>query len=144
MDVLREIQQTALAEPWPELLPAAVEGILSCVVITAEKRQATVERSRCKPVGYVVYIPGGETAYLPELAVSPDRQNEGYGSTLLEAVCEDLAQEGYTHVRLTAHAADERVHRFYQRHGFAAVDRAPDQFEDGDGIIFERRLDGAD
>jgi ribosomal protein S18 acetylase RimI-like enzyme len=142
MDALREIQRAALAEPWPELLPAAVEGILSCVVITAEENHAAVER--CDPVGYVVYIPGGETAYLPELAVSPDRQNEGYGSTLLEAVCEDLAQEGYASVRLTAHAADERVQQFYERHGFAAVERAPDQFEDGDGIVFERRLDSAD
>jgi ribosomal-protein-alanine N-acetyltransferase len=140
LETVREIQQTALAEPCPELLPVAVEGLFSCVVVTAADDHSAGS-PRAEPVGYAVYIPGGERVYLPELAIDPDYQEQGYGSTLLEAVCDSLAEEEYERVRLTAHAEDERVHRFYREHGFEMVERAPDQFEDGDGVVFERVFD---
>lgn len=124
------IQERALAEPAPALLDAALEGLLSLLVADDEA-----------PVGYAVVVTGHEgVAYVPELAVHPDRQGQGYGTRLLSAVCDRLDTAGYDEVRLTILAGDDRVRRFYERMGFVAHERLPDHFDRGDGLVFVRRL----
>ena len=127
---LSAIQSAALADPNPDLLAAAVSGPLCCLVAVD-----------AGPVGYVLAIHDDERAYLPELAVAPDRQNEGIGSTLLSAECDRLEASGIDAVRVTARASDERVGRFYEGRAFETVERVPDHYSDGtDGIVYERRL----
>mgnify|MGYP000742330397 CR=1 FL=1 len=95
-----------------------------------------------RPVGYAIVIPGPETvAYLPELAVAPDRQREGYGSALLEYVCAELAGDGYDQLRLSVLAVDERARQFYDSCGFQRLERLPDEFERGDGILLATDLE---
>lgn len=131
LDRLRQIQTTALAEPWPELLESAVGGYPPVYVAVDHQ-----------PVGYAIVIPGPETvAYLPELAVAPDRQREGHGSALLEYVCTDLAADGYHQLRLSVLATDERARRFYDDAGFDQVERLPDEFERGDGLLLAKDLE---
>jgi len=130
-DRLRQIQTTALAEPWPELLETAVGGYPPVYVAVDDR-----------PVGYAIVIPGPETvAYLPELAVAPDRQREGYGSALLEYVCAELAGDGYDQLRLSVLAVDERARQFYDSCGFQRLERLPDEFERGDGILLATDLE---
>jgi ribosomal-protein-alanine N-acetyltransferase len=94
-----------------------------------------------RPVGYTIVIPGPEsTAYLPELAVARDRQREGYGSALLEYVCGELAADGYRELRLSVLAGDERAGQFYADRGFERIERLPDEFERGDGVLLARDL----
>jgi len=129
-DRLREIQQAAIAEPWPELLNAAVEGAVPASVAEDED-----------VVGYAIVVPGDETAaYVPELAISPARQREGHGSRLVAALSARLATEGYDAVRLTAREVDDDARAFYEDLGFVEVDRASDYFDSGDGIVLERDL----
>lgn len=126
--VVREIQRRALAEPWPELLSAALTGPPPLFVVDDGG-----------PVGYAIVLSEGSQAYIPELAVHPDRQGEGYGSRLLSTVLEEFAD--HSELRLTVRAVDERAQSFYRDHGFGQTDRIEDHFEAGDGLLFARSLD---
>jgi len=125
---LAEIQRRALAEPWPALLDTALTGPPPLYVVDDGG-----------PAGYAVVIPGtGAVAYVPELAVHPERQGEGLGSQLLDALC--CAFAGHDELRVTVRAVDTRALSFYADHGFERVETAPDQFESGDGIVLRRPL----
>lgn len=128
---LSTIQQAALSDPNGDILQLATDGPLTSLVAVADD----------EPVGYVIAVAGDDGAYLPELAVTPDRQGDGIGSTLLAAVCERLAGDGLDTVRLTARASDHRVRSFYENRGFEQVDREAAYYADGDdGVVYERRL----
>jgi ribosomal-protein-alanine N-acetyltransferase len=127
---LRSIQTATLAEPWPDLLESAVQGPLLVLVAQTDR-----------PVGYAIVVTGESRAYVPELAVAPDHQREGHGSALLAALCERLTGEHET-VRLTARESDEGALDFYREQGFSVVDRVTDHFENGDGLVLERSLEG--
>ncbi len=126
---LRAIQ-TALAEPWPELLATATKGPPPLYVVCADE-----------PVGYAIVIGEDGVAYLPELAVHPDRQGEGFGSRLLAWLRDHLSEEGYEALRLTVQASDERARGFYDSHGFTERERLEDHFESGDGLLLALPLE---
>lgn len=129
---LREIQASALAEPSPALLDAAADGPLSLLVIAEEE-----------PLGYAIVVTDGDSvAYVPELAVAPDKQGNSYGSRLLTRLVENLRASGYDQLRLTARLGDDRVRSFYAAHGFEPHERLTGFFETGDGQLFVRPLDG--
>jgi len=128
--VLSAIQSAVLLDPSPDLLSGALSGPLCCLVAVD-----------AGPVGYLLAIHDDERAYLPELAVAPDRQGEGVGSTLLSAGCERLEADGIETVRVTARASDDRVQCFYEHRAFEVRERVTDHYSDGtDGIVYERRL----
>jgi len=129
LPVLRTIQRRALAEPWPGLLEAGVDGPLSAVVVDVGQ-----------PVGYAIVV-AGTSAYLPELAVHPDHQNRGHGSALLSTLVDCLSHE-HAELRVTVRVVDERARTFYERHGFERRDRISDHFESGDGLVLVRELSG--
>lgn len=126
---LRTIQEDALAEYSPELLDTAVHGALGLLVADDGG-----------PVGYALFLESGEQAVILELAVDPARQEEGIGSALLESACSHLEETGHHAVRLTARASDDRVLRFYDRHGFDREETLPGYFESGDAILLSRAL----
>lgn len=126
---LRAIQENALEEYSPELLDTAVHGPLNLLVAAGDD-----------PVGYALFLDSGDVAVLLELAVAPDRQGAGIGSTLLEETCSHLDQTGTSTLRLTARASDDRALRFYNRHGFERVDTLPEYFESGDAVLLSREL----
>jgi len=131
LPALREIQ-AALVEPWPELLETAVAGPLSLYVLEDGG-----------PVAYAVAFGGtGGVAYVPEFAVHPAEQGQGYGSRLLSAVCERLEAAGHTEIRLTVSASDRRARAFYAEHGFERLDRLVEHFESGDGLLLGLDLEG--
>jgi len=120
---LRTIQ-SALAEPWPELLETATRGPPPLYVVCEDR-----------PVGYAIVIGEDGVAYVPELAVHPDRQGEGFGSELLTWLRDHLADGGFEELRLTVQATDQRANSFYEQHGFEERDRLADHFDDGDGLL---------
>jgi ribosomal-protein-alanine N-acetyltransferase len=126
---VREIQSRVIAEPWPALLETALDGPLSLFVLDDGG-----------PIGYAIVVPGADgVVYVPELAVHPDRQREGHGSRLLSALCGRFAD--HEEMRLTVRETDQGARRFYERHGFARIDRVEDHFESGDGLLLSRPLD---
>ncbi|WP_226010596.1 GNAT family N-acetyltransferase [Halomicrobium salinisoli] len=129
LPALRAVQSATLAEPWPDLLETAVDGpplVLVC--------------DRGGPVGYALAVPDVPVTYVAELAVAPDSQGEGVGTDLVTALFDRLRERGVERVRLTARAVDEGVHDFYEGLGFDVVERVPDHYESGDGLLFERSL----
>ncbi|MFB6308444.1 MAG: GNAT family N-acetyltransferase [Haloarculaceae archaeon] len=127
---LRAIQTAALDEPWPDLLEAGVGGPPLVLVLETDGR----------PAGYALVVRDPPVAYLAEFAIAPDAQGEGRGSRLIEALFERLARDGIDRLRLTARADDDRVRSFYAEHGFAVIERLPDHYEDGDGVLLARDL----
>lgn len=125
---LRQIQQRTLAEPWPELLDAALTGPPPLFVLDDGAA-----------IGYAIVIAEGSQAYVPELAVHPDRQGEGHGSSLLSALFDEF--DDHAELRLTVRAVDERAQQFYDDHGFEQIDRIDGHFESGDGLLLARSLD---
>lgn len=136
---LREIQRAALAEPWPDLLDAALGDGPLCLVIEADPADGDGSRA---VVGYAVALTAdAPTAYVPELAVHPAAQGRGHGSALLAELLAELGDLGIDHVRLTVREGDTRARSFYDDRGFDVVDRVPDHFEADDGLVLEREGD---
>ena len=143
--------QAALAEPNPALLAAALGGTASARTDSPELPSQDAGPARAAngplsvlacavggtPVGYAIVL-SGDTVYLPELAVRPDRQREGHGTALVRAVCERYRSRST--VRLAVAASDQDARRFYARLRFAPVDRLPGHFESGDALVLERAL----
>jgi ribosomal-protein-alanine N-acetyltransferase len=130
LPALRAIQQASLEEPWSDLLEPAIEGPPVALVVTSDER----------PVGYAIAIPEGERAYLAEFAVSPDHRSQGHGSTLMSALFDRLAADGFSAVRLTVRVSDRGARSFYDDHGFRARSLFPNHYEDDDGLLLVRSL----
>jgi ribosomal-protein-alanine N-acetyltransferase len=127
---LEAIQSAALLNPWPELLDTAIDGPPRTLVID----------TGAGPIGYAIIVPDHPTAYLAELAITPPKQGQGYGSTLLEALLDQLQTAGFERVRLTARADAERVHSLYRSFGFEATERLPNHYDDVDGVVMIRQF----
>lgn len=129
---IERIQQATLADPNPEILTLSIDGPLPALLAVDATDRV---------VGYLVAVAGEDAAYLAELAVTPARQGEGIGSTLLASALDNLRAEGTERVRLTARADDARARGFYESHGFGSVGREESYYADGaDGVVYERAL----
>ena len=128
---LRAIQSAALDDPWPELLAVAVDGAPHVSVLDEGDG----------PIAYTLTVPDHPVAYVAELAVAPAMQGRGYGSELFGTLLEELRDEGFEEVRLTARADDERVRSFYDGFGFGVEGDLPDHYDDGGaGVLLVREL----
>lgn len=122
---LLAIQATSLASGWPDLLRTAIDGPPLVFVVGRQ------------PVGYALVVDGRPT-YLVELAVAPAHRGEGHGSSLLSTV---FARTRGRAVDLTMRADDDRVRRFYERHGFRVTRRLPGHYDGDDGLLLVRQAD---
>lgn len=129
---LRAVRAASLRETSPLLLDVAVRGVGTVLVATVP--------GVAEPVGYALTMRDGEraVAYLAELAVAPDHRRRGHGSALLSALLDRLAD--HEEVRLTTRADDDRARSFYEAAGFERLERLPDHYADGDGVLYGRRL----
>ena len=126
---LRAIQTVTLAEPWPELLAAAVDGPPTCLVCADPD-----------PTGYALAVADDETGYLVELAVAAGHRGHGRGSVLLDALVDRFRDRGVTTLRVTVRVVDERARSFYEAYGFEERERLPDHYEDCDGLLLARDI----
>jgi len=92
-------------------------------------------------VGYASGVPGEEAYDLGSIYVHPERQGEGVGSRLLEAVESRGREEDYDTVRLIVMADNGAARGFYEARGFeyAADDYDPNL--DVQNCVYEKRLD---
>lgn len=130
---LRAIQTATLAEPWPDLLSAGVEGVPLVLVLETDE-----------PVGYALVVPGDEAAYVAEFAIAPGRQGRGLGTRLMRALLDRLVGRGFDAVRLTVRRDDDRARGFYETVGFTRLERLPGHYEDADGLLLARELGDGD
>jgi len=127
---LRQIQESVLSDPSPDVLTAALDGPLFGLVAVDS---GTV-------VGYLLAIVGDRRVYVPELAVAESAQREGHGSRLVGAASDRFRERDLETVRLTARADDTVARHFYEHLGFEAVERVSDNYDDTDGIVYEKKL----
>ena len=128
----RAIQSAALSEPWPGLLSTALGSGATVLVVATETG----------PVGYAVaFAVPGAPAYVPEFAIAPDHQSGGHGTRLLSGLLDELGRGDHERIRLTVRADDDRAREFYLARGFTVLERRPDHFDGGDGLLLERRLE---
>lgn len=71
-----------------------------------------------------------DKSYIVILAVDPDHQNNGYGSTIINRIQNDHRQLS-CHVRTTNPAVD-----FYERHGFNIEDTIERYYRDNDNAYY--------
>jgi ribosomal-protein-alanine N-acetyltransferase len=147
LPALRAIQSATLAEPWTELLSVAADGPPVLLVAdpgTVSPAGATAggDSHGPTPVGYALAVTDGDDAvgYLVELAVAPAHQGEGVGSVLLAELVERLRERGTEKLRVTVRAVDERAREFYSERCFERVERLPDHYDSGDGLLLARDL----
>lgn len=104
--------QEGLARWWtyPAVLPAI------------EARQVLVAERENRVVGMAMFHSEIRATLLDRLYVLPAEQSRGVGSALLSSV---VGQAPVQPVRLTVLADNRAAQRFYSRHGFVTVARAP-------------------
>lgn len=80
--------------------------------------------------------------FLESLHVATRFQRLGVGQALLEDVEREIERAGHSHVRLQTDTFNDRSRAFYARHGYAEIDRYPDdEWNSGlTTILFEKRL----
>ena len=133
---LRVVQQ-ALPEPSPPLLEAAIDGTTTDPGTDDGPLGLFVRVADGSPVGYAITVEGS-AVYVLELAVHSDRQREGHGSALIDALCERFRSREA--LRLTVAVTNERARQFYSHHGFEQVDRLADYFESGDALVLAKNV----
>lgn len=90
-------------------------------------------------VGYVVStgvrVNGRPMGHVKDIAVAPDCQGDGIGSTLLERAMSLLANRGFDLVRLEVRESNERAIELYDRFGFEHAKTHPGYYPDGEDAL---------
>lgn len=69
----------------------------------------------------------GPVLLLDELYVVPDQRGHGIGTALVERLVQDALSAGAALIEVNVDEGDVDARRFYERHGFASGDVAPDE-----------------
>lgn len=139
---LRRVREW-LPEPTPQLLEYAVDGPPLVLVSTAAgDASGTADASAADvPVGYVLVVPGGEAAYVAELAVEPAHRREGRARRLLATAFDSLRDRGCSRVTLAVRPDAGPARALYDSLGFVERGREADYYADGtDAILLGRDL----
>jgi len=118
-----------LAEHHIDTPPAAIIKAVDGIVADARRGFLLIATEDEKLVG-VAYVStvwtlehGGESCWLEELYVVPDRRDRGIGARLLSAVLETAKSRGCAAVDLEVDSQHERATKLYSRHGFQRLSR---------------------
>jgi ribosomal-protein-alanine N-acetyltransferase len=99
-----------------------------------------VARSDDEVVGYAGLSVNGTEAWVQNIAVRADRQRQGIGTALLEALIAEARRRGAGPVLLEVAVDNAAGQRLYDRHGFApvAVRRGYYQPSNTDAMVMRR------
>lgn len=119
--------QGRLDTPAPRLLEAAFDAGVATLLVAEAGDEL---------VGYALAVPGDPDAapsvvYLSELVVAPGHRRTGWGTALLDRLCELSAD--HDEIRAVARADDDAVLAFYRDRGFEPRGTRPDEYALGDG-----------
>jgi GNAT superfamily N-acetyltransferase len=77
-----------------------------------------------QPVGFIVVVREGDTAFIVEVDVLPEHQGRGLGRALIQRVVHWGREEGLPRVTLTTFSDVPWNAPFYERLGFRRIDRS--------------------
>ncbi|BAT72062.1 ribosomal-protein-alanine N-acetyltransferase [Thermosulfidibacter takaii ABI70S6] len=94
-----------------------------------------------KVVGFVVLWIMSPEAYLANIAVDPDYQGKGIGSTLLREVVRICEEEMVSSLVLEVRVSNKSAINLYKKFGFEMVGVRKGMYFDGeDGLVMEKLL----
>ena len=95
-------------------------------------------------IGYGVLMLAADEAHLLNLSIAAIRQRRGYGSMLLERLCELAGGLGASSIFLEVRPSNLAAQRLYEAHGFQRVgirrDYYPARHGREDALIFNRTI----
>jgi ribosomal protein S18 acetylase RimI-like enzyme len=107
------------ADPYrPTLMDAAGRAAEAELWVAVDHRSIAGTVTVCRPGGPYAEIAAPSELEVRMLAVSPDRQGQGIGSSLMAAVHETAATEAFESVVLSVISSNTGATAFYQRLGY--------------------------
>ena len=95
-------------------------------------------------IGYAVLMHASDEAHLLNLSIAASAQRQGYGSLLLQGVCELARGQGARRLFLEVRPSNAAALRLYERHGFQRIglrrEYYPAQAGREDALIFSLPL----
>jgi GNAT superfamily N-acetyltransferase len=105
--------------PGPEILAARLENLLagdSTFAVLADTTGVALVTLRPN-VWY-----DGPVALLDELYVEPSHRNQGFGTSILAFVEDEVRRRGGGVLEINVDGEDHDTRRFYERHGYTNID----------------------
>lgn len=84
-------------------------------------------------IGYFVAMKGVDEVHLLNITVAPERQREGWGRTMLDALALWSRGQGAQWLWLEVRASNARAQIIYERHGFKRVGERKGYYPNGTG-----------
>jgi ribosomal-protein-alanine N-acetyltransferase len=138
VDVLLPFEQELFAgdPPWTaDQFRSELDGV-------PRTRWYVVAEEAGELVGYAGLFHSAESADVQTLAVLPDRQREGVGTALLDALAAEARRRGATELLLDVREDNDAALAIYARRGFEQISRRHGYYANGrvDGLVLRRPL----
>lgn len=111
----RRVVEQGLPPSWTESRVARCLGDPESIVLAARERRQLV--------GFAIMAFHDDSAHLSLLAVQPGQQRRGVGRGLLEWLEASARMAGVFRIELELRETNDGARRFYERLGYAVVDR---------------------
>ena len=136
IDAVLPLERTLFArDPW------TAAGFWSELAGVPDTRCYLVAESDGRVVGYAGLFATADSADVQTLAVHPDVQGQGLGTTLLAALTDEAVRRGAATLLLEVRADNLVALRLYERHGFERLALRRGYYGPGaDAVVMRRRL----
>lgn len=106
-------------------------------------RQLVVESSDLRIVGWCACRTIWPDAELLKITVAKNERQKGIGTSLLDALLQELQEQAYSSLFLEVRAENAAALQFYEKHGFRQVGRRPRYYSDpaDDALILQRDIE---
>jgi ribosomal-protein-alanine N-acetyltransferase len=111
LPLMAQVDQAAFSPPWQMTLSELRQAERICANCTVALHEQQI-------VGYQLSTLYFDGAHLARLAVAPDMQGKGIGSTLLSDVLRVFARRGVFSMTVNTQSSNEGSQRLYLRYGF--------------------------
>ncbi|MEO0080524.1 MAG: ribosomal protein S18-alanine N-acetyltransferase [candidate division WOR-3 bacterium] len=132
LDRVMKLEQLIFPNPWRRLFFLSDIHRPDCLCCVAEENQEVV--------GYLVAW-GRDEVHLANLAVAPEKRNQGIGHLLMERLFQFSKEQGAASIYLEVRKSNAVARHFYSRLGFVPTYIRKGYYENGeDAVIMELAL----
>jgi len=101
-----------------------------------------------KTIGYLIAMLAADTADILNIGIDPDFKRQGYGTSLLNHLIEDLRKRNISEILLEVRVGNKSAIQFYKRQGFEEISvrknyytkNSKNQSHREDGIIMRIKI----